>query len=87
MLALYTLRQNGIKRTQSVLSSPKSPPMLKMIQTRRSSALNGVDADDKLDRSEPPSKKVKVTKDSGTPESRFITVITNLLSILCKTHH
>ena len=70
MLVLYALRQNRIKRIQSVLSSLKgSLPVLRMVQTRRSSALNDVDADNKSDRPEPPSKKVKVSKGSGMPEA------------------
>ena len=64
MLVLYALRQNGIKRVQSVLSSPKFRTVFRMVQTRRSSALNGVDTDNKSDRPEPPSKQVKVSKGS-----------------------
>ena len=55
MPVLYALRQNGTKRIQSLL------PVLRMVQTRSSSALNDVDKSDQL---EPPSKKVKVSKDS-----------------------
>ena len=83
VLSGYPLRQNEIKKIQSLLSSPRRIlPVLRMVQTRRSSALNDLDADSKSDRPEPPSKKVKVSKDSGTPEYR---VTANLLSIPCKT--
>lgn len=69
IIAMLVLYAHGIKRIQSVLSSSKSTlPVLRMVQTRKSSALNDVDADSKSDRPEPPSKRVKVPKDSGTPE-------------------
>ena len=60
------------KRTLHVLT-------IRMVQTRRSSALNGVDAhNNKLDRPEPPSKKVKVSSLNSvtrhTPELWFIPV-------------
>jgi len=41
-----------------------------MVQTRQSSALTDVDADDKLDEPEPRSKKVKVTKSSDALTSQ-----------------
>ena len=70
MLVFYALRQNGIKGIQSVLSLPKRTlPVLEIAQQRRSFALNDFDAVNKSDQPEPPTKKVKVSKDSGTPES------------------
>jgi hypothetical protein len=77
MLVLHALRQNGIKRIQTVLLSPKrTPPVLK-IETRRFSALNDVDAENKSPRRGTP---FKVSKGSGTPELWFIAVTANLLS-------
>ena len=60
MLLLYSLRQNGIKRIE---------PVFRMVQTRRSIALNDVDAVNNSDWPESPTKKVKLSKDSGTPEN------------------
>ena len=60
MLLLYSLRQNGIKRIE---------PVFRMVQTRRSIALSDVDAVNNSDWPESPTKKVKLSKDSGTPEN------------------
>ena len=77
-------KRNYYMKLQSmpVLLSPKRTLhvlTIRMVQTRRSSALNGVDAHNKkLDRPEPPSKKVKVSSLNSvtrhTPELWFIPV-------------
>ena len=60
MLFLCTLRQNGFKRIESVLSFPyRTRIVFKMIQTRECSALNDVEG------SEPPSKKSKMSECPG----------------------
>ena len=54
MLVLYALRQNRIKGID---------PVFRMVQTRRSIAINDVDAVNTS-----PTKRVKLSIDSGTPE-------------------
>ena len=81
--SLRSVKLTVSKRNQEGTIADKDHSIPRMVQTRRSSALDDVDTHDESDWPEPPSKKVKV---SGTPKSCFMAVTANLLSILCKIH-
>ena len=70
MLVLSVLRLNGIRKIGSLLSSPHRTILVqRMVQTRKSSALNEIHA--KSDEPGPPSKKVKLSG-SGMPDRDFM---------------
>lgn len=76
-LVLCALHQNGIKRIQSVFPSYRTLIVLQMVQTRKSSCLTDVDADDKSDELKPPLKKTKVSGSSGMPDCDLLSIISN----------